>query len=171
MNLTTDEIKTGNELIAKFMGGTFHTNLPFTYIKEGWYNTPANAIAQVAQWHNFKYHSSWDWLMPVVNKINNMGKPFNVAIFKTYVSLTVEKSVNVFVKHFSFAHSEVITPTQSDNEAMFKAIIKFIEWYESLDAVLICNNCKEFHLAPKDKCECGSTTLTETDKSNFNYIK
>ena len=33
--------------------------------------------------------------------------------------------------------------------------------------VLICNNCKDIWIAPKDRCECGSTTLTETHPSNY----
>lgn len=33
--------------------------------------------------------------------------------------------------------------------------------------VLICNNCKSIHIAPKYRCECGSTTLTETHPSNI----
>lgn len=37
--------------------------------------------------------------------------------------------------------------------------------------VLICNNCKEYWFAPKEKCTCGSTTLTETDPSNAVLVK
>lgn len=37
--------------------------------------------------------------------------------------------------------------------------------------VLICNNCKDFWMAPMEKCVCGSTSLTETHKSNAKYAK
>ena len=41
--------------------------------------------------------------------------------------------------------------------------------YEPIDDVnvLICNNCKTFWIAPKEKCKCGSTTLTKTHESNI----
>lgn len=36
----------------------------------------------------------------------------------------------------------------------------------STEKVLICNNCKDIWIAPKDRCDCGCTTLTETHESN-----
>lgn len=49
-----EEIIEGNKLIAEFMGEHTWTNL--TTLKQE-YNG------------NYQYHSSWDWLMPVVQKI------------------------------------------------------------------------------------------------------
>ena len=37
--------------------------------------------------------------------------------------------------------------------------------------VLICNNCKDIWIAPKDRCDCGCTTLTETHTSNRKYAR
>jgi len=37
--------------------------------------------------------------------------------------------------------------------------------------VLICNNCKDIWIAPKEKCKCGCTTLTETHESNYKYAQ
>tara|TARA_R110000803_G_scaffold180937_1_gene243324 strand:+ start:75 stop:281 length:207 start_codon:yes stop_codon:yes gene_type:complete len=37
--------------------------------------------------------------------------------------------------------------------------------------VLICNNCKDIWIAPKDRCGCGSTTLTETHPSNYKFAQ
>jgi len=37
--------------------------------------------------------------------------------------------------------------------------------------VLICNNCKLFYIAPKEKCTCGCTTLTETHPNNLIFTK
>jgi hypothetical protein len=41
----------------------------------------------------------------------------------------------------------------------------------SNEKVLICNNCKDIWIAPKDRCDCGSTTLTETHESNRCYAR
>lgn len=37
------------------------------------------------------------------------------------------------------------------------------------EKVLICNNCKKIWIAPKEKCDCGCSTLTETHKSNKQF--
>jgi hypothetical protein len=70
--MTQQEIIEGNKLIAEFMGGIFETNLPFTHTKHGWIDTPANDGKQIAQDYDLKYHSSWDWLMPVIKKIHEL---------------------------------------------------------------------------------------------------
>lgn len=41
----------------------------------------------------------------------------------------------------------------------------------SNEKVLICNNCKEYWIAPKERCDCGSTTLTATHLSNAKLAK
>ena len=38
---------------------------------------------------------------------------------------------------------------------------------EKEQKVLICNNCKDIWIAPKDRCDCGCTTLTKTHQSNY----
>lgn len=37
--------------------------------------------------------------------------------------------------------------------------------------VLICNNCKDIWIAPKDRCDCGCSILTETHPSNSKYAR
>ena len=118
MFLTKEEILEGNKLIAEFIGDYFDTGLePSYYIR---YN-------QEYKLEDSQFHSSWDWIMPVVDKINAMGKAYSFAIFKTYVSLTVEKGGKVF-KDFSFAYSEYITAEQTGKEAAFKLLVKFVKW-------------------------------------------
>ncbi len=64
----------GNRLIAKFMGGEFKEDLPYTWTKTGWIDTPANDNKTIAQDYDFKYHVSWDWLMEVVDKLESTGQ-------------------------------------------------------------------------------------------------
>jgi hypothetical protein len=86
--------------------------------------------------HDFKlglsYHTSWDSLMPVIRKINGMGKGYQFTIFKTYVSCTVEKG-GKFYKDFSFSHAEYITEEQSDITAAYNLVVKFIEWCNQIN--------------------------------------
>lgn len=37
--------------------------------------------------------------------------------------------------------------------------------------VLICNHCKLFYIAPKEKCKCGCSVLTETHPSNLMFTQ
>lgn len=172
--MTPEEIE-GNKIIAEFVGGKevdwFCERviiIPFSDdLTLNNYITKAKAYMLD---YEIKFHDSWDWTMPVVNKINDMGKAFSLAIFKNYISLTVEKG-GKFYKDFHFSHAEYITNEQTAKQAIFKLLVKFIKWYNEQAVVLICNNCKDYHMAPKTKCECGSTTLTETHKSNIAFVK
>lgn len=69
-------MKTDNELIAEFMGG--HQNA------EGrWYNVTDKQRKQGGYYlpDGFEYHTSWDWLMPVVEKIATIHSK-NPKVFK-----------------------------------------------------------------------------------------
>lgn len=135
------DIASNNNLIANFMGGYI--------VEERDYEMPHGSQSSVSvnKWikpigvpswasfadiGHFEYHSSWDWLMPVIRKINGMGKEFQFTIFKTYVSCTVEKG-GKFYKDFSFSHAEYITEEQSDITAAFNLVIKFIEWHNQIN--------------------------------------
>jgi len=119
MKLTPEEIIEGNKLIDHFFKEEGYKLLPDYF-----------EITEDFVWlRKIRYHDSWEWTMPVVTKINGLGKAFSLAIFKNYISLTVEKSGNKFYKDFSFSHSEYITGEQTGKEAMFKLLVKFIKWH------------------------------------------
>lgn len=65
------EIIEGNRLIALFDGGVIEKNGP------NFYETFTHADMSHMLWEGFypdslEYHSSWDWLMPVVGKIYSL---------------------------------------------------------------------------------------------------
>lgn len=62
------EIIEGNELIAEFMGGIYKSNLFPIGNTQIW--LPFHNMTEI---NNLKYHNSWDWLMPVVEKIESLG--------------------------------------------------------------------------------------------------
>lgn len=112
--ITIKERLEGSKLIADFLGKK--EDIERTYLLGG------------GGFMACRFHESWDWSMPVASKINGMGKEYNLSIFKTYISLTVEKP-SKFHKDFSFSHAEYITSEQSGKEALFRLLIKFLEWY------------------------------------------
>ena len=61
--MTSEEILDGNKLIAEFLGinKKVYGETGTTYYIDG---TPY-------QFFKLKYHSSWDWLMPVIGKLTS----------------------------------------------------------------------------------------------------
>ena len=55
-----------NKLIAEFMGSEWHK----AWFKDVCIISPSNI--------SYKFHSSWDWLMPVVQKIESLGYVFTI---------------------------------------------------------------------------------------------
>jgi len=121
MNLTKEEIIEGNIYIAKYMGWKIDDSFPD---KNRVYRL-GNSLEMDT---TLKYHTSWDLLFTVIDKINGLGKEYSFAIFKTYLALSVEKGGKVY-KDFAFAHSEYITSEQTGKEAAFKLIVKYIKWH------------------------------------------
>lgn len=117
------ETVSDNELIAIFMKGMETKDLGV----QAWDFNEHNGLIMVLM-----YDISWDWLMPVIRKINGLGKEYQFSIFKTYVSCTVEKN-GKFYKDFSFSHAEYITSEQTDLEAAYKLVIRFLRWYYSVN--------------------------------------
>ena len=76
------------------------------------------------------YHSSLDWLMEVVEKIESLG--YYVNITGTYVSIgAIESKTNpIFIEKDS----------DIKIEAVYNACVEFIKWYNSH----LCSNCGRF---------------------------
>jgi hypothetical protein len=125
------EIIEGNKLIAEFM------NHEEDYDEHG-------------VWQKLQYHSSWDWLMPVVEKIKS-GKVNNEAFGSVHVHmsatgfqakwncsilghLTYRIPINIHqhtYKEVSIPHISVYN--ESSDEPLIKctwlAVTEFIKWY------------------------------------------
>ena len=58
-----------------------------------------------------KYHTSWDWLMPVVEKISQIeDDDFDMQIYNRYEYITK-------------------LPITGSRELIYKAVVEFIKWY------------------------------------------
>jgi hypothetical protein len=104
-----------NKFIAEFMGIRYEENRNGHESSEYFYEDC-----------ELEYHSSWDWLMPVVEKIENieyvnrMGR-FNVnAIsFEENYTCVITDSENTFIQ----------VEGETKRVATYKAVVEFIKWY------------------------------------------
>jgi hypothetical protein len=119
-----------NIIIAKFMGWNI---LPFEkrYALDGWYygiNSKGKrynglcAISKNNCWlaiaAKVKYHSSWDWLMPVVEKIESLD--YKVDIFYKYAQVSTMDE-DFICRSFAINHSKI--------QEVWEMVVKFIKWY------------------------------------------
>ena len=66
-----------------------------------------------------KYHKSWDWLMPVVEKIENLGYEFFIVEDRVKVSHNTDHSIETIIDLTS----------RSKLNATYNAVVEFINQY------------------------------------------
>lgn len=143
-----------NKLIAEFMGLPFKMRDKETklYYKvcEIPYPLQREHLESTYEEINLKYHESWNWLMPVVDKIEEMG--FTTSIKTSYVRINPRKNANYdhYISYItwnedgwssrkphasydddydmgniSYSPKEII----DKRRAIYEAVIAFINWY------------------------------------------
>ena len=110
-----EEIIEGNKLIAKFMGHSQDDHLYGMVIDDKYYTYTL-----------MKYHSSWDWLMPVVEKINNIGSKSSVVLMGSLGQYRVQLFHSGRIRGQS---PQGIGVSDSFIEATWFAVVAFITWY------------------------------------------
>jgi len=107
-----------NKLIAEFMGmkyGDPNDNSVMTQ------TTPqGNEVVPI---NSMKYHSSWDWLMRVVEEIESLGYEFTIVESRCKVSNNTDHSVE------ELFHIETIG---SKFKTTYDAVVQFIKNYKTI---------------------------------------
>ncbi len=119
--MTEEKIINGNRLIAEFMDFKYKEGCDDRFVvqrsikeKMKWLVIKADAL---------KYHSSWDWLMPVVEKIRDNNCLVSIR-FNRQMNTTSTVIVcfeNKWIKDLDI-HDVGIKST-------YKAVVEFINWY------------------------------------------
>ena len=107
--MTKEEILEGNKLIAEFMGFT---------VGEFGFQEPGEEWQQ--PFKHLKYHSSWDWLMPVVEKIETLGYGVKIHGIQCSVNRLLEDETIV---------QYVCGDVSKKIELVHMVIVEFIQWY------------------------------------------
>ena len=115
-----------NKLIAEFMGvfdkilstGNIHSwsDAPFYYTTE---DTREKVIKNISKYS--KYSKDWNWLMQVVEKIENLSKEGETYMF----------SITKFSARVTYKGSRIVDlPIDNTKiEAVYNACVEFIKWY------------------------------------------
>jgi hypothetical protein len=112
--MTEREIIEGNKLINTFLMGELHDSGGVRYYEgeDGFQHESGRYL---------KYHSFWNWLMPVVEKVEELG--YCVFIQNDCCWMKVGRA-GMKMPHISHLCDSKI-------EAVFKAVAEFIQWNNS----------------------------------------
>jgi hypothetical protein len=110
---------TDNELIAEFMGIKIDPVGRTSYDENG--RKRMNEV-------ELEYDNSWDWLMPVVEKIERLDDAYDTRICfhadeGAYFCDIVDQENNELACQSSYTATKI--------EVVYKAVVEFIEWYNS----------------------------------------
>lgn len=110
--MKNSEIVQNNKLIAEFMGDSFRTS---PNVIE---NLKGLRLKYPKKWGEYlRFNSSWNWLMPVVKKINTLED--------------VESTVTIYCGRIVIQadFKEVVEVGGSEEIDLFEALVKFVKWY------------------------------------------
>lgn len=128
---SASEIQEGNRLISEFMGGKSDKinfapkNIRFEIPINGTYSFHVT---------NLKYHSSWDWLMPVVEKIEMLGYDTGIC----GVEIKGEKLSEVIISPIKKGNDKIEIHSRDAISKIlltWQVITQFICWYTSLPPI------------------------------------
>jgi len=126
-----EEIISGNKIIAVFDGGVIQAdavghlkrNIFFRDMKMGLHLYNAEMLC---------YHSSFDWLMPVVEKIEKLGYKTVLATSECGCKYYQNISTGVgIIKETVNNPSKFMGQSESKIEAVWIAVVPFINWYNN----------------------------------------
>jgi len=115
-----------NELIAEFMGWKcYPENKSYSYPQ--WYKPDPKDLRKKGQWkgypHQLAFDLSWDWLMPVVEKIEK------TTTYVIEIWLSGGKGCRICFNNNGKLNS-FIGESNSTIEAVYDAVLQFIKWHK-----------------------------------------
>lgn len=122
--MTEKETLQGNKLIAEFLG--FKRDISCKdFAIPYWYKKTKDGKCFFGYDSQLKYHESWNWLMPVVEKINLLA-------IDNYGEMNVIIAANECVIGEDYSNPIIKVVRDFDNpliDMVYKACIQFIQWY------------------------------------------
>jgi hypothetical protein len=103
-----------NKLIAEFMG---FVESPTT--NKYWTKRSSEGFG-IGELVDLKYNIDWNWLMEVVEKIENFGFEFFIVESRCRIANNTDKSIETIID-FEIIGTKI--------QATYKAVVEFIKWY------------------------------------------
>ena len=135
--MNKQEVKDGNKLIAEFMGWEIsekdlpYRNYSLVGIPEQFRTVYGYGNAEPFSeltFKNLQFHASWDWLMPVPEKIEELG--YNTLISKGFVVANYGTQVCAIGQDFAYREFiDTPDPVETKLEAVYSAVVNFIKQY------------------------------------------
>ncbi len=129
----TEEIIEGNRLIAEFMSDGKLYPHP-ARILEGQNAPMGYNFSEPLGWRNknsLQYHTSWDWLMPVVEKIeiiNHDLYSFEIVCCRSIITEFVNDNDDLL----KCTQKQIVRVTADTKiQSAWQAVTQFIKWYNS----------------------------------------
>lgn len=128
--MTQEQIQESNQLIAQFMGAKVINDTDYNYAVYRFENRkPGDCYL-----HQMEYHSSWDWLMPVVEKIEAMGHKTIIGggdYWGNYMNILFGKNEKEHRELLLTVDAETKAMNKGDSkiEAVYSTVVDFIKWY------------------------------------------
>lgn len=76
-----------------------------------------------------KYHSSWDWLMPVVEKINKLNKMVSINLWSEM------NATECKIYNWELGAPYQETECEEPIKAVWSCVVEFIKWYNNAVSV------------------------------------
>lgn len=111
-----------NKLIAEFM----HLETSINHNSSEWYEKKIISSIIKEKANELNYHASWNWLMPVVDKIERTSTD-NKDNSDNFFNVTIE----VFECNINGVDADIniCENGHTKRKATYNAVVKFIEWY------------------------------------------
>jgi hypothetical protein len=117
-----------NKIIAEFMGGQYTYGSTGVQMAEGLIYIPQIGGLEIK---NIKYHSDWNWLMEVVEKIESLEYLNKKSTCEGFDSFGIEINKNrCDITHYGdFTHHLFQGNGKTRIESTYNACVEFIKWY------------------------------------------
>lgn len=124
--MTEQEILEGNKLIAEFMQ---YNDIDCHECKHSSVcNHLQCGLSTQEKIEQFKFHSSWDWLMFVVQKVTKLIQDQQYIPIGKYQEY--KEQYNIYEEQWrKLFDYQAYNFFKADIESIYKAMISFIEWY------------------------------------------
>ena len=106
-----------NKLIAVFMGWI----IPLPIENAKYCREDLDTENVWVSVEDLKFHSSWDWLMPVIEKIESLGYEWS---YLNHVAVITDNGFKQHFRDISFAD-------ESRLKATYNVVVEFIKWYNA----------------------------------------